>query len=534
MQQEVLDQYDAMRDFSNKAFKAVCYAPFNSMYFDSHGDVRVCCQNVTHLVGNVTQNTIREIWNSARMTQLREALINYDFSCGCRFCEWQLSDGAYSTSFMKKFDEFPIDQAAPEYPQRMEFSVSNTCNLECLMCNGEWSSSIRSRREKLPPLPKVYSDGFFEELRDFLPHLKRAKFLGGEPFLAQESLRIWDMMVELGCKAQCHVTTNGTQYNARVERILKALPVAVSISMDGATKETVETIRANAIYEEVMENFKRFHAYCRERKTYIGLTYSLQRLNWHEFGDYLLFGDQWGCEVIVNTVIKPLHCSLHVLPADELAVIVEALEKQNEEILPKLGKNKQVWVDQLQRLRNRLAQQSKQSGPNKYFVPLRLTDPSDKFAVELVGNEDFITEEKARRVLSNWAPEARVCGWACDSEGHVQSILTAEVDGKFFGIDPTAVLGKSVEKIHVEVMRQFGEHVQTVKEIKRIFFSDRISTLTDRKRKTTYVRSIHFPRYDANGRLTGTLTLAAACDRMPEEIEDPLVLGIEARPATVA
>ncbi len=86
-------------------------------------------------------------------------------------------------------------------------------------------------------LPKPYSDHFFAELRKYLPHLKFAKFLGGEPFLAQESYRIWDMMVEDKLQIPCHVTTNGTQWNERVERVLEHVPCSFSISMDGVTKK---------------------------------------------------------------------------------------------------------------------------------------------------------------------------------------------------------------------------------------------------------------------------------------------------------
>ncbi len=54
----------------------------------------------------------------------------------------------------------------------------------------------------------------------------------------------------------------------------------------------------------VRENFLRFLAYARSRGTYIGLTYCLMRQNWHEFGDYLLYGDEHDVEVVVNTVSR--------------------------------------------------------------------------------------------------------------------------------------------------------------------------------------------------------------------------------------
>jgi MoaA/NifB/PqqE/SkfB family radical SAM enzyme len=75
-------------------------------------------------------------------------------------------------------------------PKVMEFELSNECNLECVMCNGSFSSSIRKNREKLPPIISPYNDDFVNELDAFIPHLTDAKFLGGEPFMIEIYLKI--------------------------------------------------------------------------------------------------------------------------------------------------------------------------------------------------------------------------------------------------------------------------------------------------------------------------------------------------------
>ena len=62
--------------------------------------------------------------------------------------------------------------------------------------------------------------------------MRQAQFLGGEPFLARETLEIWDLMLADGLTTPCAVTTNGTIYNARVERILDALPVTATGKID--------------------------------------------------------------------------------------------------------------------------------------------------------------------------------------------------------------------------------------------------------------------------------------------------------------
>jgi MoaA/NifB/PqqE/SkfB family radical SAM enzyme len=358
MEPEILAAYDAARDFRLKAFRSICYAPHTSLYFSMEGDVRVCCHNWSYPVGNVSRQTIGQIWNGEAVKVIRRTLESSSFVAGCQYCEWQMATGSFVNLSMQKWDELLVQEKDPAWPLQMEFSIGNTCNLECIMCDGKASSAIRSHREKLPPLVSPYSDAFFIELRSYLPHLKKARFLGGEPFLQSECFRIWDMLVEDGMALPCHVTTNGTQYNARVERILEKLPCSISISLDGYRKETIEAIRLNAKYDVLMKNVSLFREYTRRKKTAFGLTYCLMRPNWEEFGDFCLFADSLGCRVFVNAVRRPPHLSLYTLEADELSRIADSLERQAPELIPRLSQNRAIWTGEVERIRARATGQS--------------------------------------------------------------------------------------------------------------------------------------------------------------------------------
>jgi len=351
MQAELIEAYDATRDLSRQTFRSACYAPFTSLYFDTRGNVRVCCHNWSCVVGNIAHQSIDEIWRGAATRHLRGAVASYDFSHGCGFCEWQLSSGSLASVAMRKWDSLRAESSDPAWPQMMEFSISNTCNLECVMCDGNHSSAIRSRREKLTPLHDPYTDGFFGQLRLYLPSLAKARFLGGEPFLQRSCHRIWDMLIEHRIELPCHVTTNGTIYNARTEGVLAALPVGITISLDGFRKETIERVRVHAHYESLMENVRRFWAYTRERRTTFALTYCLMRPNWEEFGDFCLFADELDCPVGINLVRRPTELSLFALPTRRLQDVVASLEKQAVTLLPRLRRNRNVWVGELIRLR---------------------------------------------------------------------------------------------------------------------------------------------------------------------------------------
>lgn len=350
---EKFSDYDAQRDFSNKIIPALCYAPFTTLYFDTSANVRVCCHNAKFNVGNILSQTIDDIWSGARIMALRHDLAAYKFGQGCEFCLHQASDGWFKNLAMSRFDNFEIASAAPEWPQQMEFSISNACNLECIMCAGAWSSTIRHRREKLPKQPHLYSRDFLFSLRKYLPHLKRAKFLGGEPFLVREYYVLWDMMIEENLQIPCHVTTNGSQLTPRVQQVMDALPFSFSISLDGVKKETIERIRVNTKYEELMSNVYHFRKYAEARRSSFSLTFCLMRQNWQEFGDYCAFADDLDCSVWINTVLNPPQFGLYTMDASELRSVVRGMSLQAPKLEKKLGRNRNVWFSEFERLRRR-------------------------------------------------------------------------------------------------------------------------------------------------------------------------------------
>ena len=345
--------YDQGRDFSRKAVRSLCYAPHTNLYFDRRGNARVCCHNWSQPAGNITQQTLDEIWSSAQAVSLRASLERYELPESCGFCRFQSSEGWFGGAVMRQFDRFDVSETPPRWPRRIEFSISNSCNLECVMCDGDFSSAIRTRREARPPMARLYSDDVLEQFRKYLPHLSQAKFLGGEPFLAVEHYKIWDMMLQDGLQTPCHVTTNGTQYDARIEGLLGRLPFSFAVSLDGARKETIERIRLNTRYDEVMRNVRRFRDYALERGTTLSLTFCLMRPNWEEFGEYCAMADEWNVRVSVNTVRFPPGLSLYTLPAGELRKVVAAMERQAVDLAPRLGLNKAVWFNEFERLRRK-------------------------------------------------------------------------------------------------------------------------------------------------------------------------------------
>jgi sulfatase maturation enzyme AslB (radical SAM superfamily) len=212
------------------------------------------------------------------------------------------------------------------YPRILEFELSNTCNLECTMCSGHFSSSIRKNREHLPALQSPYDADFVNQLTEFMPHLTDMKFLGGEPFLIDIYYDIWERIIEVNPKIKVHITTNGTILNNRGKRILEKLNVAIILSVDSLDKDTYEGIRLNAKYDRMMENLEFFKKLTREKKTYLTFAVCPIATNWKTMPHMLQVANAEGINLHFNIVWAPEYLSLQYLDMDSLREVINLFE----------------------------------------------------------------------------------------------------------------------------------------------------------------------------------------------------------------
>lgn len=338
--------------------RPVCVAPLVAMVFDAYGNVQACCANALYPLGNVNRASLRDIWTGTRADAMRRALASADWSYGCGVCRYRVETSRVGVP-LDVYDLYPLESTSstPEWPALLSFSLHNTCNLECIMCGGDSSSKIRTRRDGLPGLPHAYGESFFEQLGPFLEHCTNVDFVGGEPFLVREHDRVWDMLIDTGREVAVSVTTNGTTWNAKVERWLDALDTTVLLSVDGVTKETFEAVRVGADFDVVMANLDRFQQYTSARGTELILSWSLVRQNWFELGEMMRFAEERGLAVHVQTVLEPDFGVQH-LPTKDLCAVVESMESESERLLPGLVINREVWLGEIARLRLELENRS--------------------------------------------------------------------------------------------------------------------------------------------------------------------------------
>lgn len=383
-----LGQYRKYNRFRPQGAKPVfCYVPFNSLTFSFSGKVFACSYNRDVQLGQYPDQSIDEIWNSTEAKQLRTHMRHNDLDYGCQHCRYFFEKGKFSNLKPLVFDKY-YENTAATFPQVMEFELSNECNLECQMCVGEVSSSIRKNRDKLPPIPMPYDDNFLAQLAKYIPHLKEAKFYGGEPFLISIYYKIWALIKELNPKLPLFVITNGSHWNSKIEALINDLDFDVAVSIDAVDKNIVEGIRKNIQHEKLMHNIKRFSEVCRKKGKYLSLSFTVQKDNWRELPRVIALCNEVDAFIFVSYLERPVEFSITEFSTAELQEVMDYMQSVS---LPRLS--------QKERHNHRCFEDF------KTYIQTYIDNPEEKryldyrFEAELIQNEAPELVHKRKDVL---------------------------------------------------------------------------------------------------------------------------------------
>jgi len=320
----ILSSYFKTRHtFSRK----ICHAPFSNLFFSYDGLVGACCYNRTHIYGVYPNSSVKGLWhNNKERINLIKRINSIDLNVGCHPCKTQLEDGAFYAVLARNYDDLSPHK---NYPSSIEFELSNKCNLQCIMCSEENSSlkalNIEGREEKIYP----YDKRFVEEISGYIPHLKRAKFLGGEPFFIPIYYDIWDAFVKLNKKCEIVVQTNGTILNDSIKSLLQQANFSLSISIDAIDKHTYEHIRKGACFEKTFENLNYFIEFCKKNKRFIGITSCFMQQNWRNIPELINFCNRLDIPISFNRVWEPSKCSISGSSFEKIAQVQEYYETIN-------------------------------------------------------------------------------------------------------------------------------------------------------------------------------------------------------------
>lgn len=218
-------------------------------------------------------------------------------------------------------------------PFKLKFESSAICNLKCVMC--PLTSGLKRGKGvlKFENFKKVY-----DEVRP--PYLNLTGL--GEPLMNPEIFKIIRYARKNGSLVK--LDTNATLLNEeKIKKLLASDPTFISVSLDGITKKSYESIRVGANYEEVIHNLKALISYRNKinSKSEIHLFFVLQKNNIKDFVNFIKFGDRLGLDAINGNIAisfgKAKNEGKRPINAYEVKKIKAELEEAKKKIKARLN-----------------------------------------------------------------------------------------------------------------------------------------------------------------------------------------------------
>lgn len=176
----------------------ICERGLYVQVIDGIGTVRVCSWAGYYLIGNLRDQSMKEVYNSEAAKEFRRSLIEgtYDY-CNEENCPWMANNTL--DSHMVEVD------GIPEYPVSISLAYDRRCNYHCTCC-------CSRSDDKMEP---AIQEKIEREIRAALPYAKWLSANGlGEFFVSDSMLRvIADWSPEEGSGAEFSLETNGSLFN---------------------------------------------------------------------------------------------------------------------------------------------------------------------------------------------------------------------------------------------------------------------------------------------------------------------------------
>lgn len=192
-------------------------------------------------------------------------------------------------------------------PTRIDFAVTEGCNLACVHCITFAPQKTRDRSFRTLPIPTL------DALREDLSYASYFGFVhGGESLTSETTFRVLEAIRDAKANEPyvAHLLTNGLLLDrARLDRLVESNVSSLSVSLDGATAETNDAIRVGGRFDEVVKNVS---AATQARRTHgfdmrIGLSLVVMAENAQELVAFVELAAQLGVDWVKLEELVPVN-----------------------------------------------------------------------------------------------------------------------------------------------------------------------------------------------------------------------------------
>lgn len=343
------------KNYRLKESKVFCMAPWVSLNSNPNGDIIPCCVATTTAFGNLYQDTIEDIWNNEHYKQFRLDLLNDTPNEICRSCykseEWggnsnyrQYLNDIYSQKYDGLVEETNSDGSLNIMNlYRWDFRFNNLCNLACIGCGPNLSSSwVELQKRMFPESPgfKIYSsrenkEKFINTIKSQVDNVDNIYFAGGEPLMHSEHYEIIEELDRVNKLDQIEFmySTNLTNLYFKNHYIVdywnKMKDCKVIVSLDEVDPARLHYIRYPSNIETIINNIKIINENLNTVRKHWSVVPTWNILNTHRMKDIIeyfylnnllphSFSSSVAWEQDMHNIIltNPTHLSISTAPSE--------------------------------------------------------------------------------------------------------------------------------------------------------------------------------------------------------------------------
>lgn len=379
-----LEKIFIKKNTQKQSINPLCYAPFNNLLIDQQGNFKICCHNNTYILGKYPEQSIDDIWFGNKRKAIIQEFLDQKIPESCKHC---IEKGININSPDSKI-HYSRENKIPSfnnYPHQIEFLLSNKCNLDCIMCADNISSSSNNIHPKSSLRNKktiIFDTLFIEQLKPYLKKVKYSVFSGGEPFLIPIYEKIWEIISKKNPTSTIYVQTNGTILNDKIKEMLSKYRLNIGISIDSLQKNTYETIRRNAHFEKTLSNLNYFIEHSKSIHNNMTMMFTPMTINAIEVPNIISFCNSKEINFSLSILEWPVHLAIWSLPSAEINQILkkyQPFETPNTESHPVIIKNHQSFR-YFKELVEEYATQKRYFEKNQSTIENNILDISQKIA----------------------------------------------------------------------------------------------------------------------------------------------------------
>lgn len=268
-----------------------CANPFTGFHIDLNGDVGNCCNTwLPTMSGNLFENSLIEIMNSARQADIRKSVTDGSFKyCNGKLCP-NMMDYTHSKAVIEPILEKKDLEKLNTKKLMLFLDYDPSCNLYCGSCRHE---RIVFSRENLPERLKTLHETIMANLRTLLDsgyELTVQVTGSGDAF---GSPLYWEFLKSIQPTDNfiVRLSTNGTLMTPeRFQHPYADKIDHLSVSVDAFTEETYKKVRRGGNFQALKKNLNdldtRLNAGALKNLPWWKANFIVQEDNFFEMADF--------------------------------------------------------------------------------------------------------------------------------------------------------------------------------------------------------------------------------------------------------